>query len=111
MNAGESENSGFSSNFGASSSSGFGQGSHNSSAGSSRGDGTSWGENPGRGQSHNVSEGYSENMEFAIEPGDFARRLKTGGRQNGNEVTGVWFQGGRIFRNTGTNHFVARFRQ
>jgi hypothetical protein len=111
MNAGESENSGFSSNFGASSSSGFGQGSHNSSAGSSRGDGTSWGENRGRGQSHNVSEGYSENMEFAIEPGDFARRLKTGGRQNGNEVTGVWFQGGRIFRNTGTNHFVARFRQ
>jgi hypothetical protein len=50
-------------------------------------------------------------MEYAIEPGDFARFLKTVGEQNGYEVTGVWFQGGRIFRNTGTNHFVARFRQ
>jgi hypothetical protein len=111
MNAGESENNGFSANYGASSGSGFGQGSHNSSSGSSSGDGTNWGENRGRGTSQNVSEGYSESLEYAIEPGHFARALKSGGKQNGYEVTGVWFQAGRVFRASGTNWFLARFRQ
>jgi hypothetical protein len=111
MNAGENENSGFSANYGASSGSGFGQGSHNSSSGSSSGGGSNWGENRGRGTSRNVSEGYSENLEFAIEAGDFARCLKTGREQNNYEVTGVWFQGGRVFRSTGNNFLLARFRQ
>jgi len=50
-------------------------------------------------------------MEYAIEPGDFARILKTGGTRNGNEVTGVWFQAGRVFKASGGNWLLARFRQ
>lgn len=112
MNAGESENSGSSINYGRSSSgSGFGQNSRNVSSGGSSGTGTNWGENRGRGTSQNVSEGYSESLEYAIEPGHFARGLKSGGKQQGCEVTGIWFQAGRVFRATGTNWFLARFRQ
>jgi len=111
MNAGESENSGSSSNSGwsGSSSSGQSSSSHNSGFGNSSGTGNNWGENRGRGRSENVSRGFSEIMEYAIEPGDFARMLKTGGPQN--EVTGVWFQAGRVFRASGTNWLLARFRQ
>jgi hypothetical protein len=50
-------------------------------------------------------------MEFAIEPGDFARVLKTGGKQNGNRVTGLWFQGGRIFKKSGSNVIMETFAQ
>jgi hypothetical protein len=50
-------------------------------------------------------------MEFAIEPGDFARILKTGGKQNGKRVTGVWFQSGRVFKATGTNMMLETFAQ
>ncbi len=49
-------------------------------------------------------------MEYAIEPGDFARILKNGGKQNGNLVTGIWFQGGRIFA-SGSNFTLEAFRQ
>ncbi len=111
MNSGNSENSGYSTNYGASSGSTFGQSSHNSSSGHNSGSGSNWGENRGRGTSQNVSEGYSESLEYAIEPGDFARMLKTGGTRNGNEVTAIWFQAGRIFQASGTNWLLARFRQ
>jgi len=113
MNAGENESVNDSSNFGWSGSSSSGNSSHGHNSGSSRGSGSgnSWGENRGRGSSQNVSQGYSESTEFAVEPGDFGRYLKTGGEQNGYEVTGVWFQGGRVFRNSGTNYFLARFKQ
>ena len=50
-------------------------------------------------------------MEYAIEPGFFGRGLKTGGPQNGNEVTGIWFQGGRVFEASGTNFLLGRFKQ
>jgi hypothetical protein len=51
-------------------------------------------------------------MEYAIEPGDFARILKTGGsKANGNRVTGIWFQGGRIFKASGTNFMLEAFKQ
>jgi hypothetical protein len=106
MNAGNSENSGSSSSFSTS----YGQGGVNSTSGSSDGSGNSWGENRGRGTSRNVSEGYSESMEYAIEPGDFGRILKTGGPRNGNEVTAIWYQAGRVFT-TGTNFLLARFKQ
>jgi hypothetical protein len=114
MSAGNSENSGNSSNYGSSS----GRGSNSSSSssfnqnsGSNKGTGNNWGSNRGRGSSENVSRGYSESMEYAIEPGDFARCLKTGGPQNGNRVTAVWFQAGRIFKASGKNFLVAEFEQ
>jgi hypothetical protein len=109
MSAGENESSGGSSSYngtsgrqGESASRGYG---YNS------GSGSNWGENRGRGASESVSEGYSESMEFAFEPGDFARMLKTGGKANGNKVTGVWFQGGRVFRASGTNFLMETFEQ
>lgn len=119
MNAGEGENWGSSSNFNWSSGSSGGQGSSSVSygSGSSSGGSNNWGENRGKGSSRNESQGYSESlgyseaMEYAIEPGDFARVLKTGGPENGNIVTAVWFQSGRIFRASGTNWLIARFKQ
>ena len=42
---------------------------------------------------------------------DFARLLKTGGPAYGNEVTGVWFQSGRLFKSTGTNMLLETFVQ
>jgi hypothetical protein len=114
MNEGGSENTGTSSNWGhssGSSSEGGSNASFNSGSGRSSSSGTSWGASRGRATSENVSRGYSESMEYAIEPGDFARILKTGGRQNGNRVTGVWFQGGRVFKETGSNVMLKVFAQ
>jgi hypothetical protein len=109
MNAGNSENSGSSSSFGSSHGQSY---SLNSNSGSSSGSGNNWGQNRGRGTSRNVSEGYSESIEYALEPGDFARGiLKTGGPENGNVVTAVWFQAGRVFKASGTNWLLARFKQ
>lgn len=113
MNTGESENSGSSFNSGSSSSYQGGRGNHgsNSGSGNSSGQGSNWGANKGRGTSRNENEGYSESMEYAIEPGDFARRLKTGGPQNGNIVTAIWFQSARKFNASGTNWMLVRFKQ
>ena len=108
MSAGESENTG------SSTSSGYSHGQSynvNSNSGSTSGTGNNWGNNRGRGSTDNVNRGYSESMEFAIEPGDFARYLKTGGPENGNRVTAVWFQAGRTFKATGRNYLIAEFAQ
>ena len=116
MSSGESVNTNSSSNFGHSRSKSFSnmgntnEGS-NSGSGSSSGEGTNWGENRGRGRSDNESRGYSESMENLIEPGDFARILKSGGKRHGFEVTGVWFQTGRIFNATGSNMLLETFKQ
>jgi len=108
MNAGNSENSGNSSNYGSSSGHGY---SFNQSSGSNSGMGNNWGENRGKGTSDSINRGYSESMEYVIEPGDFARMLKTGGPANGNQVTAIWFQAGRVFRASGSNWLLARFAQ
>jgi hypothetical protein len=108
MSAGENENSGSSSSYGSSHGQGY---SLSSSSGSTSGEGNNWGSNRGRGFTDNVSHGYSESMEFCIEPGDFGRYLKTGGPENGNRVTAVWFQAGRTFKATGKNFLVPEFEQ
>jgi hypothetical protein len=108
MSAGENENSGSSSSY----SSSYGRGGGvSSSSGSTSGAGNNWGSNRGRGYTDNISHGYSESMEFVIEPGEFARILRTGGAANGNIVTGIWFQGGRIFQASGGNMMLRRFEQ
>jgi hypothetical protein len=107
MSAGNSENNGDSSSYGSSSGQGY---SFNSNSGSTSGSGNNWGNNRGRGTSENESRGYSEATEFAIEPGDFARFLQTGGKPYRKEVTAIWFQSGRIFK-TGSNFMMARFKQ
>jgi uncharacterized membrane protein YgcG len=113
INSGWSENSGTSSNHSFSTSSSGGNGSHSSSfgGGSSSGTGSTWSVNRGRGRSYNESQGFSESMEYAVEPGDFARTLQTGGPSNGGLVTGVWFQSGRRFRASGHNVLLGRFAQ
>lgn len=109
MNAGSNENHGSSDNYG--SSYGGQSTSMNHGSGSTSGSGNSWGQTKGRGTSRNESRGYTESMEFAIEPGDFGRILQTGGPANGNIVSAVWYQAGRVFEETGTNWLLARFRQ
>ena len=109
MSAGNSENWGSSSSHG--SSYGNNSASFNTGSGSSSGSGSNWGANRGKGTSRNENRGYSESMEFVIEPGDFARVLKSGGKENGNQVTGVWFQGGRVFKASGSNMMLETFAQ
>ncbi len=115
MSTGESENRGMNSTYGSSSSrshgNGHGQNGSSFNAGNSSGTGSNWGSNRSEGRSDSESRGYSESMEYVIEPGDFARNLKTGGKPNNNLVTAVWFQSGRIFKGTGQNTLKATFRQ
>jgi TraM recognition site of TraD and TraG len=99
MSAGESRNGGWSSNLGYSTAGhGGGGGSRSGGFSGSSNSGNNWGSNRGRSSGESESRGYHEGMEYAIEPGDFARTLKTGGKANGGLVTGVWFQAGRVFR-------------
>jgi uncharacterized membrane protein YgcG len=110
LSSGSNESSGTSSNYSHSAGTG-GQSSSGGGSGSNSSSGSNWGANRGRGTSRNVSRGFSESMEFAMEPGDFARILRNGGKQNGGIVTGVWFETGRVFKNTGTNMMIATFKQ
>ena len=108
MSKGNNENTGSSHSYGSSGGQGY---SFNSNSGSSSGSGNNVGDSRGRSSTDNVSRGYSESMEYVIEPGEFARILKTGGAENGNIVTGVWFQGGRTFKARGGNMMIRRFKQ
>ncbi len=114
MNMGEGNNWGGSSNTGGSySHNGQGGGSYSSSSGggNSWGSSDNWGRNRGGGTSTNVSQGYSEQMDYSIEPGAFSRVLKTGGPANGNRVSAVWFQAGRVFAASSGNALFAEFSQ
>jgi len=104
MSAGNSQSSGDSSSYS------MGQGIGNST-GSNSSNGNNWGDSRGRGTSENFSRGYSESIEYVIEPGDFARILKTGGKANGGIVTGLWFQSGRMFHASDGNMMIRRFKQ
>lgn len=113
MNQGEGANSGGQSSAGGGSSYGPNGGSSNRSwsSGHSWGSSEQWGRNRGHGTSENVSWGHSQAMDYIIEPGEFGRRLKTGGPSNGNRVSAVWYQAGRRFDATGTNVIVPEFAQ
>lgn len=117
MNLGDATNWGTNSSSGgnAGSSSGNGGGSFNSgsswSAGSSHGGSDSRGRNRGHGTNSSTTEGYSEQMDYLIEPGSFGSMLKTGGPANGNRVSAVWYQAGRRFAASGGNALMAEFQQ
>jgi hypothetical protein len=72
---------------------------------------SNWSMNEGSSLGRSENAGYSESMEYLIEPGEFARNLKCGGSANDFEVTGVWFQSSRVFEATGRNILLARFKQ
>ncbi len=92
-----------------------GKTSHNwssgSSSGSSSGGSSNWGRSRGSSTSRSLSQGWSEQMDHAIEPAALGRMLKTGGRANGGMVTGILYQSGRIFAASGSNYMVASFQQ
>lgn len=111
---GEGSNWSTNSSFGSSSSRSSGGGwsaGTNSGGGSSQGGNDSWNRNRGSAASENTSWGYSEQMDYIVEPAAFGWGLKTGGHANGGIVTAIWYQAGRIFAMTGTNHFIATFQQ
>lgn len=117
MNMGEGSQWGTSRNSGGSSGSshGPGGGSYNSGSnwgsGSSQGASEQWGRNRSGGSSYGESWGHSETMDYIIEPGQFSRMLKTGGPANGNRVSAVWYQAGRIFEASGGNAILTEFAQ
>lgn len=115
MNMGQGTNLGSHSGSGGSYSSGHGMqpGSSSSSwnRGNSQGESDNWGRNRGEGTSSNISQGYSEQMGYLIEPGEFGRILKTGGPANGNRVSAVWYQAGRRFAASSGNALLAEFQQ
>lgn len=83
----------------------------NFSSGVSSGGNDGWSVNRGSGSSYNQSWGGSQQMDYLIEPAEFGRMLKTGGRANRNHVTGVWYQAGRQFHASGQNILLADFEQ
>lgn len=109
MNTGESQGAG--TNYSSGSSSGPGGGSSSYSSGGSTNWGDSWGRNQGLNNGTSYSDGYSETMDYEIEPADFARALRTGGKANANTVTGVWFQAGKRFNDSQRNYLHVRFAQ
>jgi hypothetical protein len=110
MNAGSSTSWG--SSTGSGGSLGHGQSSHSWNAGSNRGGGDSWGDNRAVGTSENTSHGYTEAMDHLIEPSWFSYGLKTGGRENGREVTAIWFKNSAGFKaGEGRNFLHVSFKQ
>ncbi|MEK7342769.1 MAG: TraM recognition domain-containing protein [Pseudomonadota bacterium] len=117
LNMGENTNWGTNSSGGGSSSynngaggSSYGGGSSWSS-GTSSGGGDQWGRNRSSGSNSGQSWGGSEVSDWLIEPGQFSRMLKTGGPPNGNIVSAVWYQAGRIFPSSGGNALYCEFVQ
>lgn len=113
MSAGNNESQGTSWNYG--SGSGSSQGHRNSSAnasfGGSGGTGSNWGSNRGESKSSTETHGCTEIIEYLIEPGDFGRVLKTGGKPNKNLVSAFWYQAGKRFKHSGQNILLETFKQ
>ena len=110
MNEGDSRNWGSSSSYG-SSTDARGHSSSTSNYGNNYGEGENTGRNRGLNRGDSVTGGYSETMDYEIEPGEFSRELRTGSPANGGTVTAVWFQAGKLFRDSRRNYLMARFQQ
>jgi len=110
MSMGENTSWGTNSSCGVSSD-GHGNYSTTSSFGSNQGGGENRGRNRGRTGGGTYTDGYSETMDYEVEPAFFARHLRTGGPANRNNVTALWFQAGRTFQDSGRNYLFTRFQQ
>ena len=92
--------------------SGHGSGGTSYNNSSSWGTSESFGENRGHSSSENVSHGYSEQMDYLLQPDIFSSRvLKTGGPENGYKVSAIWFQAGRRFAASADNWLRVEFHQ
>jgi hypothetical protein len=107
MSSGDNSGDNSSHNF----SSGGGTSPGSSSFGSGSSNGSNWGANRGQSSGTSESHGYSEAMEYVVEPGDFARMFKTGGKQNNYEVTGLWYKTGAAYKASGSNILMGVFKQ
>lgn len=110
MNMGEGWNSGTSSNF-SFSPDGKGGTNHSTSFGDSSGSNSSQGRNRGVSGGESLSHGWSEVMDYDLEPAFFSRALRTGGPTNGGIVDAIWFQAGRTFSATGRPFLLTSFQQ
>lgn len=108
LNAGLSD--GTSTQAGGSSSWGNSFGQHG--GGGNRSSGSSWGEGTTRGTSQGTQEGWgvSEQIDYHVQPAEFASLAK-GGPQHAGIVEAFLHRGGQPFRHTGLNHLPLRFRQ
>lgn len=79
--------------------------------GTNTGENRTQGTNHGSGRSESVSEGFSETMDYEVEPATFARAMRKGGRQNAGMVDAILFQTGSQFRDGGKNYLRITFRQ
>lgn len=113
LNMGEGTNYGTNSSSGSSSNHSNSGSSHGSnfSTGSSHGGSDNWGRNRGSNTSWNNSQSWSEQTDWVIEPGFFARELKTGGTVNRGRVTAIWFRAGHCFAATNSNFLMVEFQQ
>lgn len=110
MSHGTSSNRGNQSSYGTSVDS-RGRISSSSSHGASSGSGNNWGDNRSRGSNSSTTHGVNEQMDYAIEPAQFARSLRTGGPANGNRVSAIWFQAGQRFQSSQRNWLHTVFQQ
>lgn len=116
-NSGLGMNEGTNSGWGGSSGRSSGPGGTSSNSGSSWNAGYSDGNSRNRGRNHGggtnqgTSWGYSEAMDWVVEPGFFARGLKTGGPANGYRVSALWCQVARKFPSTGMPFMEVEFQQ
>jgi len=113
MNLGQGENRGSNWNSGGSVANNGGNYTSSASWGRGGSDGTSdnWGRNRGSNSSWNSSQSWAEQSDWVIEPGFFARGLKTGGTAHGGRVSAVWLRAGHCFAATGSNYTFVDYRQ
>ena len=75
------------------------------------GGGDQWGRNRGSGSNHGTSQGWSEQVDWLVDPAFFSRGLKTGGPANDNRVSAIWAQAGRRFAASGGPSLIVEFAQ
>lgn len=81
------------------------------SSGTNSGGSDNRGTNAGRSSGESWNRGFSETMDYVLEPATFARNMRKGGRANGLMVDGILFQTGASFNASGRNFLSVTFRQ
>lgn len=73
--------------------------------------GRGWSTGTSEGHSYNSGGGWSEQMDYTVQPSDFANRLRQGGPRNNFMVDAIVFQANRQFSRTGTCWSPITFKQ
>ncbi len=59
----------------------------------------------------NHSAGFSESLEYEIQPWEWSRDLRNGGKLNNYLVDAIAYQGGRLWQSNGKNYLPVTFQQ